>query len=194
VKLAGHERRLHRGPARVFDSEAECYAAVRDRRIVAGDVVVIRYEGPVGGPGMQEMLSVTGALVGEGLGDSVALITDGRFSGGTHGLMIGHIAPEAALGGPIALVVEGDEIVIDVDARRLDLNVAAEVLEQRRGGWSAPPPRYPGGVLAKYAALVSSASEGAVTTGRRMQAALDGSTGAGASAPTAFADSVISGG
>jgi dihydroxy-acid dehydratase len=192
VKLAGHERRLHRGPARVFDSEAACYAAVRDRRIVPGDVVVIRYEGPVGGPGMQEMLSVTGALVGEGLGDSVALITDGRFSGGTHGLMIGHIAPEAALGGPIGLVEEGDEIVIDVDARRLDLEVPADVLEQRRGRWSPPPPRYAGGVLAKYAALVSSASEGAVTTGRRMHAALDGATGV--VPPTAFADTVISGG
>jgi dihydroxy-acid dehydratase len=192
VKLAGHERRLHRGPARVFDSEAECYAAVRDRRIVPGDVVVIRYEGPVGGPGMQEMLSVTGALVGEGLGDSVALITDGRFSGGTHGLMIGHIAPEAALGGPIGLVEEGDEIVIDVDARRLDLEVPADVLEQRRGHWSPPPPRYASGVLAKYAALVSSASEGAVTTGRRMHAALDGATSVVPG--TAFADTVISGG
>jgi dihydroxy-acid dehydratase len=173
VKLAGHERRLHRGPARVFDTEADCYAAVRDRRIVPGDVVVIRYEGPVGGPGMQEMLSVTAALTGEGLGDTVALITDGRFSGGTHGLMIGHIAPEAALGGPIGLVEEGDEIVIDVDARRLDLSVPADVLEQRRGRWSPPAPRYTGGVMAKYAALVSSASEGAVTTGRRMAAALD---------------------
>ena len=173
VKLAGHERRLHRGPARVFDTEAECYTAVRDRRIVPGDVVVIRYEGPVGGPGMQEMLSVTGALVGEGLGDTVALITDGRFSGGTHGLMIGHIAPEAALGGPIGLVEEGDTIVIDVDARRLDLEVPADVLERRRGGWTAPPPRYTSGVMAKYAALVSSASEGAVTTGRRMTTTLD---------------------
>ena len=172
VKLAGHERRLHRGPARVFDSEAACYAAVRDQRIVPGDVVVIRYEGPVGGPGMQEMLSVTAALAGEGLGDTVALITDGRFSGGTHGLMIGHIAPEAALGGPIGLVEEGDEIVIDVDARRLDLDVAADVLEARRAGWVAPAPRYTGGVLAKYAALVSSASQGAVTTGRRMTAIL----------------------
>jgi dihydroxy-acid dehydratase len=184
VKLAGHERRLHRGPARVFDSEADCYAAVRDRRIVAGDVVVIRYEGPVGGPGMQEMLSVTAALTGEGLGGSVALITDGRFSGGTHGLMIGHIAPEAALGGPIGLVAEGDEIVIDVDARRLDLDVPADVLEQRRGGWSAPAPRYTGGVMAKYAALVASASEGAVTTGRRMATALDqASLPASAAAP-----------
>ncbi|HUQ77474.1 MAG TPA: dihydroxy-acid dehydratase [Patescibacteria group bacterium] len=172
VKLAGHERRLHRGPARVFDSEAECYAAVRDRRIMPGDVVVIRYEGPVGGPGMQEMLSVTGALVGEGLGDSVALITDGRFSGGTHGLMIGHIAPEAALGGPIGLVDEGDEIVIDVDARRLDLAVAPDILADRRARWTAPPPRYPGGVMAKYAALVSSASRGAVTTGQQLNTAL----------------------
>jgi dihydroxy-acid dehydratase len=176
VKLAGHERRLHRGPARVFESEGDCYAAVRDRRIVPGDVVVIRYEGPVGGPGMQEMLSVTAALTGEGLGDSVALITDGRFSGGTHGLMIGHIAPEAALGGPIGLVEEGDPIVIDVDARRLDLDVPAAILEQRRGRWTAPRPRYTGGVMAKYAALVSSASEGAVTTGRRMAASLDRTT------------------
>ncbi len=172
VKLAGHERRSHRGPARVFDSETACYEAVRARRIVAGDVVVIRYEGPVGGPGMQEMLSVTGALVGEGLGDSVALITDGRFSGGTHGLMIGHIAPEAALGGPIGLVEEGDPIVIDVDRKALDLDVPADELERRRARWSAPEPRYPGGVLAKYAALVSSASEGAVTTGERMTAGL----------------------
>jgi len=193
VKLAGHERRLHRGPARVFDSEGECYAAVRDRRIVAGDVVVIRYEGPVGGPGMQEMLSVTGALVGEGLGDKVALITDGRFSGGTHGLMIGHIAPEAALGGPIGLIEEGDEIVIDVDAGRLDLAVSAEVLDQRRGRWSAPPPRYAAGVMAKYAALVSSASEGAVTTGRRMTRALR-NTGVPDEAPSAFADTVITAG
>ncbi len=172
VKLAGHERRLHRGPARVFDSETECYAAVRDRRIVPGDVVVIRYEGPVGGPGMQEMLSVTSALVGEGLGDSVALLTDGRFSGGTHGLMIGHVAPEAALGGPIALVREGDPIVIDVDRRALDLDVAADELARRRAEWRAPAPHYRGGVMAKYAALVGSASEGAVTTGPRMTAGL----------------------
>jgi dihydroxy-acid dehydratase len=172
VKLAGHERRQHRGPARAFDSEADCYAAVRDRRIVPGDVVVIRYEGPVGGPGMQEMLSVTAALTGEGLGDSVALITDGRFSGGTHGLMIGHIAPEAALGGPIGLVEEGDEIVIDVDARRVDLDVPNDVLDKRRGRWTAPAPRYTTGVMAKYAALVSSASEGAVTTGRRLARAM----------------------
>ena len=192
VKLAGHERRIHRGPARVFDSEADCYAAVRDRRIVPGDVVVIRYEGPVGGPGMQEMLSVTAALTGEGLGDTVALITDGRFSGGTHGLMIGHIAPEAALGGPIGLVEEGDEIVVDVDARRLDLSVAPAVLEARRERWTAPPPRYRGGVLAKYAAGVSSASEGAVTTGGRMRAALDRAPSAGRIGE--LADTVISGG
>jgi dihydroxy-acid dehydratase len=172
VKMAGHERRQHRGPARVFDSEADCYAAVRDRRILPGDVVVIRYEGPVGGPGMQEMLSVTAALTGEGLGDSVALITDGRFSGGTHGLMIGHIAPEAALGGPIGLVEEGDDIVIDVDARRVDLDVPDDVLDKRRGRWTAPAPRYTTGVMAKYAALVSSASEGAVTTGRRLARAM----------------------
>jgi dihydroxy-acid dehydratase len=173
VKLAGHERRLHKGPARVFDSETACYDAVRAQRIRAGDVVVIRYEGPVGGPGMQEMLQVTGALVGEGLGDTVALITDGRFSGGTHGLMIGHIAPEAALGGPIGLVEEGDEIVIDVDRRTVDLAVPAEVLDERRSRWTAPKPRYASGVMAKYAALVSTASEGAVTTGRRMTTALE---------------------
>jgi dihydroxy-acid dehydratase len=191
VKLAGHERRQHRGPARVFDSEGECYAAVRDRRIVAGDVVVIRYEGPVGGPGMQEMLSVTAALTGEGLGDSVALITDGRFSGGTHGLMIGHNAPEAALGGPIGLVEEGDPIVIDVDARRLDFDVPAAELEQRRGRWRAPTPRYTTGVMAKYAALVSSASEGAVTTGRRLARAM---AEPGLAVSITRSDTVISGG
>ena len=154
VKLAGHERLLHRGPARVFESEADCYAAVRDRRIVPGDVVVIRNEGPVGGPGMQEMLSVTAALVGEGLGDSVALLTDGRFSGGTHGLMIGHVAPEAALGGPIAIVREGDSIVIDVERKALDLEVPTDEIAARLASWTPPPPRYTGGVMAKYAALV----------------------------------------
>ena len=172
VKLAGHERIHHRGPARVFDSETECFKAVSARQIVAGDVVVIRYEGPVGGPGMQEMLSVTAALVGEGLGESVALLTDGRFSGGTHGLMIGHVAPEAALGGPIALVREGDEIEIDVTTKRMDLLVEDVELERRRAEWRAPSPRYATGVMAKYAALVSSASEGAVTTGERMRQAL----------------------
>ena len=174
VKLAGHERRLHRGPARVFESEVECHKAVREQKIVAGDVVVIRNEGPVGGPGMQEMLGVTAALVGEGLGDVVSLITDGRFSGGTHGLMIGHIAPEAALGGPIAAVREGDTIVIDVDRGTLDLEVAADEVARRLAGWTPPAPRYTGGVMAKYAALVGSASEGAVTTGPRMTANLGG--------------------
>jgi len=173
VKLAGHERLTHRGPARVFESETACFEAVRDRLIKPGDVVVIRNEGPVGGPGMQEMLSVTAALVGEGLGETVALLTDGRFSGGTHGLMIGHVAPEAALGGPIGLVREGDEISIDVTARRLDLVVPDAELATRREQWTQPAPRYPGGVMAKYAALVSSASEGAVTTGRGLTAALN---------------------
>jgi dihydroxy-acid dehydratase len=172
VKLAGHERRLHRGPARVFESETACYQAVRAQRIKPGDVVVIRYEGPVGGPGMQEMLQVTAALVGEGLGDSVALLTDGRFSGGTHGLMIGHVAPEAALGGPIAVVEEGDEIVIDVDRKALDLNVASAEIARRLDGWTPPVARYRGGAMAKYAALVGSASAGAVTTGARMTANL----------------------
>jgi dihydroxy-acid dehydratase len=172
VKLAGHERRMHRGPARVFESETACYEAVRAQRIKPGDVVVIRNEGPVGGPGMQEMLQVTAALVGEGLGDSVALLTDGRFSGGTHGLMIGHVAPEAALGGPIAVVEEGDEIVIDVDRKALDLNVAPGEIDRRFQGWTAPAAPYRIGVMAKYAALVGSASDGAVTTGPRMTANL----------------------
>ena len=176
VKLAGHERRHHSGPARVFDSEVACFAAVRDRRIRAGDVVVIRYEGPVGGPGMQEMLSVTGALVGEGLGESVALLTDGRFSGGTHGLMIGHVAPEAAIGGPIALVEEGDTITVDVDARQLNLDVDDAVLAARRARWTPPAPRYTSGALAKYAALVSSASEGAITSGAQLRATLESRT------------------
>jgi dihydroxy-acid dehydratase len=168
IKLAGHERRFHKGPARVFDTENACYDAVRGQRIKKGDVIVIRYEGPVGGPGMQEMLSVTAALSGEGMGEHVALLTDGRFSGGTHGLMIGHVAPEAALGGPIALVEEGDEIVIDVDRHALDLNVPAAELAARRARWTPPAPRYKTGVMAKYAALVSSASLGAVTTGERL--------------------------
>src|SRR3954462_3840495 len=172
VKLAGHERREHRGPARVFDSEAACYDAVRDQQIKPGDVVVIRYEGPVGGPGMQEMLQVTAALVGEGLGDSVALLTDGRFSGGAHGLMIGHVAIEAALVGPIAADHEGDTIVIDVDRKALDLDVPAEEVARRFGRWSPPEARYTSGVMAKYAALVGSASGGAVTTGTRMTANL----------------------
>ena len=172
VKLAGHERRHHRGPARVFDSEVACFAAVRERKIHEGDVVVIRYEGPIGGPGMQEMLSVTGALVGEGLGEQVALLTDGRFSGGTHGLMIGHVAPEAAVGGPIALVEEGDMITVDADAKELNLEVDASVLAERRARWTPPAPNYTTGVMAKYAALVSSASEGAITSGAQLRKTL----------------------
>jgi dihydroxy-acid dehydratase len=163
VKLAGHERLHHRGPARVFDSEEDCFAAVKARSIVAGDVVVVRYEGPAGGPGMREMLHVTAALVGEGLGDDVALITDGRFSGATHGLMVGHIAPEAARGGPLAAVRDGDTIVIDVERRRLDVDLPDDELAARLAEWTAPAPRYTTGVLAKYAALVGSASEGATT-------------------------------
>ncbi len=163
VKLAGHERLFHRGPARVFDSEEDCFTAVKARSIVPGDVVVIRYEGPAGGPGMREMLHVTASLVGEGLGDEVALITDGRFSGATHGLMVGHIAPEAARGGPLAAVRDGDAIVIDVKKRELNLEIPAEELGRRLAGWTPPPPRYETGVFAKYAALVHSASEGAVT-------------------------------
>ncbi|HEY4347991.1 MAG TPA: dihydroxy-acid dehydratase [Gaiellaceae bacterium] len=163
VKLSGHERVHHSGPARVFDSEEACFAAVKARSIQPGDVVVIRYEGPAGGPGMREMLHVTAALVGEGLGDEVALITDGRFSGATHGLMVGHIAPEAARGGPIAAVRDGDTIVLDVNARRLDLDISDEELAERLSSWSPPAPRYTRGVFAKYAAGVGSASEGAVT-------------------------------
>jgi dihydroxy-acid dehydratase len=164
VKLAGHERLFHRGPARVFDSEAACFEAVAARKIKAGDVVVIRYEGPAGGPGMREMLQVTAALVGEGLGDSIALITDGRFSGATHGLMVGHVSPEAARGGPIAAVSDGDTIEIDVDAREVRLVVDPDELAKRLADWVAPPPRYTRGVYARYAAMVRSASEGAVTT------------------------------
>ncbi|HEY5629481.1 MAG TPA: dihydroxy-acid dehydratase [Candidatus Limnocylindrales bacterium] len=176
VKLAGHERKTHRGPARVFDSENACYEAVRDRKIAKGDVVVIRYEGPVGGPGMQEMLSVTGAIQGQGLGGDILLLTDGRFSGGTHGLMIGHVAPEAAVGGPIALVEEGDTISVDVDRKELNLEVEEQVLAERRSRWTPPAPRYTIGVMAKYAALVSSASEGAVTNGAKLQRALGART------------------
>jgi dihydroxy-acid dehydratase len=161
VKLAGHERVLHSGPARVFDSEEAAFAAVQGRQIQPGDVIVIRYEGPKGGPGMREMLAVTGALVGQGIGDKIALITDGRFSGATHGLMVGHVAPEAANGGPIALLRDGDIITLDVNARRLD--VAAD-LEARRAQWKAPAPNYTTGVMAKYAKLVTSASLGAVTS------------------------------
>jgi dihydroxy-acid dehydratase len=161
VKLSGHERVFHKGPARVFDSEDACFAAVQQRKIKPGDVVVIRYEGPKGGPGMREMLAVTGALVGQGISESIALITDGRFSGATHGLMVGHIAPEAAAGGPIGLLRDGDIITLDVRARRLDVDAN---LDERRAQWKPPVPRYKSGVMAKYAKLVSSASEGAVTS------------------------------
>jgi dihydroxy-acid dehydratase len=163
VKLVGHERKLHRGPARVFDSEEECFAAVSANAIKPGDVVVIRYEGPAGGPGMREMLHVTAALVGEGLGDSVALVTDGRFSGATRGLMIGHVAPEAARGGPLATLREGDVVVVDVENRELRVELEDGELEERLASWTPPEPRYRSGVLAKYAALVSSASDGAIT-------------------------------
>jgi dihydroxy-acid dehydratase len=163
VKVAGHERRQHRGPARVFEREEEAMAAVLAKKIRPGDVVVIRYEGPRGGPGMREMLGVTAAIVGEGLGESVALLTDGRFSGATRGLMAGHVAPEAYLGGPIALVEEGDPIHFDIDERRLDLEVPDTVLAERRARWRPPAPRYASGVLGKYLAMVTSAAEGAVT-------------------------------
>jgi dihydroxy-acid dehydratase len=162
VKLAGHERLFHRGPARVFDSEEACFAAVKARAIRAGDVVVIRYEGPAGGPGMREMLHVTAALVGEGLGDDVALITDGRFSGATHGLMVGHVAPEAARGGPIAALRDGDMIELDVEARELRVLLSGDEVTARLRDVVPPAPRYTKGVLARYAASVSSASEGAV--------------------------------
>jgi dihydroxy-acid dehydratase len=163
VKLAGHERLHHRGPARVFDREEDAFAAVKAGALRPGDVVVIRYEGPAGGPGMREMLHVTAAIVGEGLGEEVALITDGRFSGATHGLMAGHVTPEAARGGPIAAVRDGDTVVFDVPARELRLELSDDEIAARLRDWQAPPPSYKTGVLAKYAALVSSASEGAIT-------------------------------
>jgi dihydroxy-acid dehydratase len=163
VKLAGHERLSHSGPARVFDCEEDCFAAVKAGAIQPGDVVVIRYEGPAGGPGMREMLHVTAAIVGEGLGDQVALLTDGRFSGATHGLMAGHVTPEAAHGGPIAALRDGDTIEFDVDARELRVLLSDDEIAARLRDWTPPKPRYEHGVFAKYAALVSSASEGAVT-------------------------------
>jgi dihydroxy-acid dehydratase len=162
VKVAGHERPYHRGPARVFDSEEAAMAAVTSGGIKPGDVVVIRYEGPAGGPGMREMLAVTGAIVGEGLGETVAMVTDGRFSGATRGLMVGHVAPEAARGGPIAAVQDGDEIVIDIDGRMLNLEVSEAEIQSRLAQWTAPEPKYKTGVFGRYAALVGSASEGAM--------------------------------
>jgi dihydroxy-acid dehydratase len=163
VKVAGEERKKHTGPARVFGSEEECFAIVEQQGIKPGDVIVIRNEGPSGGPGMREMLQVTAALVGEGIGDQVALLTDGRFSGATHGLMAGHVAPEAIRGGPIAAVQDGDEITLDIDARRLDVDLSDEEIAKRVEEYQPPEPRYKRGVMAKYAAAVSSASEGAVT-------------------------------
>jgi dihydroxy-acid dehydratase len=163
VKVAGHERLHHKGPARVFDREEDAMSAVVAGKIQAGDVVVIRYEGPKGGPGMREMLGVTSAIVGAGLGESVALLTDGRFSGATRGLMAGHVAPEAYVGGPIAAVREGDMIVFDIPNRRLDLELEAAEIDQRLKAWKQPAPRYTSGVMAKYAALVGSAAQGAIT-------------------------------
>ncbi len=163
VKLKGTEPRLFSGPARVFESEHSAFEAIKLQQIKAGDVVVIRHEGPVGGPGMQEMLQVTAALVGQGLGQNVAMVTDGRFSGATRGLMIGHVAPEAAVGGPIGLVREGDTIIIDVDARTLNVEVSDEELTERRRQWQPPAPHYISGVFAKYARAVAQADDGAVT-------------------------------
>jgi dihydroxy-acid dehydratase len=163
VKVAATGRSQHRGPARVFAREEDAMHAVTEGRIKASDVIVIRYEGPRGGPGMREMLGVTGAVMGAGLGETVALVTDGRFSGATRGLMAGHVAPEAARGGPIAVVAEGDMVVLDIDARKLDMEVSDEEIKRRLSGWKAPEARFPTGVFAKYAALVASASEGAVT-------------------------------
>jgi len=163
IKVAGHERLTHRGPARVYDREEDAMAAVTRREVKPGDVVVIRYEGPKGGPGMREMLGVTSAIVGEGLGESVALLTDGRFSGATRGLMAGHVAPEAFVGGPIAAVREGDVISIDIPNRRLDVEISVDEMTARLRDWRAPEPRYKTGVFAKYVAQVSGAEEGAIT-------------------------------
>jgi dihydroxy-acid dehydratase len=169
VKMSGHERPSHQGPARIFDSEEAAMAAVTGKQIKPGDVVVIRYEGPKGGPGMREMLGVTAAIVGEGLGESVALITDGRFSGATRGLMVGHVAPEAALGGPIAAIHEGDRIILDTKTRKLELEISDAEISRRLAAWKPPAARYKTGVFAKYAALVSSAAEGAITTPARLK-------------------------
>jgi dihydroxy-acid dehydratase len=162
VKVAGHNLQNFRGPARVFDNEEAAFTAVDKSIIKAGDVIVIRYEGPKGGPGMREMLAVTAALVGAGLGDSVALLTDGRFSGATHGLMAGHVAPEAANGGTIAAVADGDIIAFDIPNRQLNVELSAADIQKRLATWKPPAPRYTSGVMAKYALLVSSASLGAV--------------------------------
>jgi dihydroxy-acid dehydratase len=163
MKIAGAEGMVFKGPARTFDSEHDAFAALTAKKIVAGDVIVIRYEGPKGSPGMPEMLAVTAAVAGAGLGKDVALITDGRFSGATKGYSVGHICPEAFVGGPIAHVRDGDQIVIDADARRIDLQVDDETIAERQAAWSPPEPRYTTGALAKYAKLVGSADHGAVT-------------------------------
>jgi dihydroxy-acid dehydratase len=163
IKLAGHDKKSHTGPARVFENEDSARLAVLAGKIKDGDVVVIRYEGPRGGPGMQEMLAVTGAIVGAGLSETVALVTDGRFSGATHGFMIAHVSPEAQNGGPIAAVREGDTITIDASKGVIDLEVSPGEVANRMAGWTAPAPHYTTGVFAKYCKLVSSASEGAIT-------------------------------
>lgn len=163
VKLFGHERLYHRGPARIFNSEEAAFHAVQTEQIKPGDVIVVRYEGPVGGPGMREMLGITAAIQGQGLGETVTLITDGRFSGGTRGLMVGHITPEAAVGGPIALLHEGDIVIVDINARQINVEVDENELAARRNQWHPPAPHYTSGVMAKYAKLVAPASEGAVT-------------------------------
>jgi dihydroxy-acid dehydratase len=163
AKISGIKMDHITGPARVFDSEEACMDAIMGDKIRAGDVVVIRYEGPKGGPGMREMLSPTSAIIGKGLGDKVGFITDGRFSGGTYGMVVGHVAPEAQVGGPLALIREGDMITIDAAKRLLEVKLDAAEMERRRAAWSPPPPRYTSGVLAKYAKLVSSAAIGAVT-------------------------------
>ena len=163
VKVAGNKKLTHSGPAKVFNCEENAFTAVQQGQIVSGDVVVIRYEGPQGGPGMREMLGVTSAIVGAGLGESVALLTDGRFSGATHGLMAGHVAPEASKGGPIAAVETGDIVTMDIPSRRLDVDITPEELKTRLSQWIVPTAKYTSGVLAKYSKTVSSASKGAVT-------------------------------
>jgi dihydroxy-acid dehydratase len=163
AKLSGVKKTVMTGPARVFESEEECMDAIMNDKVKAGDILVIRFEGPQGGPGMREMLSPTSAIIGKGLGDSVGLITDGRFSGGTYGLVVGHVAPEAYVGGNIALLKNGDVITIDAAKRRLDVQLSSNELSKRRAAWKAPKPRYTRGVLAKYARQVSTASIGAVT-------------------------------
>ena len=163
IKVAGHQEKVYEGPARVFEQEEPAFQAIQRGEINEGDIVIIRYEGPKGGPGMREMLAVTGALIGQGLGDSVALVTDGRFSGASHGPMVGHVAPEAAVGGPIGLLREGDIVTLDIPNRQLNARLTEEELADRRAAWQPIPPKYTSGVLAKYAKLVSSAAEGAVT-------------------------------